>query len=275
MASSTPGRAFSNPILAILRVIALVFVTTTLLIGWLIVRAMTLDPKERAYKSAIWTNRWFRSLRWLLGWRVHVEGEIPKGGHLLAPNHIGYCDVLALGCVMPCHFVAKADVLGWPVVGYLFSVSGHIGVARKRDISMRATIDAVTEKLKLDAPVVVFLEGTSTGGDRVLPFRAPLIQPAVEANVPVVPIALNYRSDNPAIDISDDIAYWKDHVFAVHVWRLCGLSAIDVTAKFGDPVYIEEGGRKKAAKQLRQAVSDLGGYPMIDERGGGYASPFD
>ncbi len=258
------------------RIGGLVVLTATMITGWLMVRATIRDRGLREKRSAEWSHGWLRRVAKLLGWRITFEGRPPQEAVLLAPNHMGYADVAALGSVLPCHFVAKADVLSWPVIGFLFDSTGHIGVVRKRDaMSMRKTNEAIASKLKLGASVCVFLEGTSTGGDRVLPFRAPLIQPALDAEVPIMPVAIQYLADRPGLDTSEDVAYWKDHVFGTHLWRLVGLRGVHVHVRFGDPVSTRDVDRKQLAVQLRENVATLSGLPMNDERGGGYASPLD
>lgn len=268
-------RAFSNPVLASVRVIAIAAWTAIMLGAFLTHRAFLRGRERKIKASAPWTNRWLRGILRILGWRVHVHGPLPPPGALLTPNHTGYADVLSIGSAFPVHFVAKADVQSWPIVGFLFNSSDQMGVSRKRGRGVSTTVDEMTERLRVGDRICVFLEGTSTGGDRVLPFHPPLAEPAVEGGAPVVPVAIKYFSKNPAIDPAEDVAYWKDHVFATHLWRLTGLRGIEAQVTYGDPVSPEGHTRKTLAQEMRQTVMDLAGLPAADHRGGTYEIPFD
>lgn len=266
------GRAHASPGLAAIRTAAVLVVTSWYISGWLLRRGF-LNNEERLAGSARCTQSWLQSLVRILGIRVTTAGTAPSGAALIAPNHSGYCDVLALGSVLPCHFVAKAEVETWPVVGFLFTATAHLGISRRRDASIRTVTDAMTDRLRKDDRFCVFLEGTSTAGDRVLPFRSPLVQPAIDAGIPVVPAAIRWSADRADIDIAEDVAYWKDHVFGPHLWRLLGLTTVRAHIVFGDAVYPEGRDRKALARAVEERVAALGELPRCGERGGGYESP--
>lgn len=265
-------RAHAAPWLAAIRAAAALIVTGWYISGWLLRRGF-LNDVSRLLGAARCTEAWLRSLVRILGIRVTTAGTVPAGPALIAPNHSGYCDVLALGSVVPCHFVAKAEVEAWPVVGFLFAATAHLGISRRRDASIRTVTDAMTERLRRGDRFCVFLEGTSTAGDRVLPFRSPLVQPAIDAAIPVVPAAIRWSAGRPDIDIAEDVAYWKDHVFGPHVWRLLGLTTVRAHIVFGDAVFPEGRDRKALARAVEERVAALGELPRRDERGDGYVSP--
>lgn len=204
------------------------------------------------------THIWFKGLVPRVGIHVEVVGAAPNGAALFCPNHLGYLDLLALGSVCDPFFVSKADVGKWPVIGHLFNVSEHIGIARGERRNIRAVNEKVAQRLANGRSVCVFLEGTSTGGDKVLPFHASLIQPAIEADVPLVPVALKWYSLNPRVTVPNDIAYWReDHVFAAHAWRIAGLEGIAVRIAFGAPIYVDGRSRKELALAVREHVMRL------------------
>lgn len=261
--SSHPNRACSSPVLAAMRVAGLMAASLFLLACWAVLRKITRDIKIQNRRAAHWTSRWTRWCLAMTGFRVTTSGPNPAEGSLVAPNHIGYADVLALGSVVPCFFVAKVDVESWPFVGLLFRISKNIGVPRRRARALVEVTSEVAERLRGGNSVCVFLEGTSTGGDRLLPFYPPLAQPAIDAQAPTVPVAIRWRADSPDIDVAEDVAYWKDHVFGPHAWRLMGLRGISVHIQFGDPIPAEGHNRKTLAAAAESAVAAMTGLPVL------------
>ena len=256
-------RAHSSPIRAGLRVAGLMAASLFLLACWATVKTLTRDIKTQNRRAAHWTSRWTRWCLAVAGFRVTTSGPKPAEGSLLAPNHIGYADVLALGSVAPCFFVAKVDVESWPFVGLLFRISKNIGVPRRRARALVEVTNEVAERLRGGNSVCVFLEGTSTGGDRLLPFYPPLAQPAIDAKAPLVPVAIRWRAEASDIDVAEDVAYWKDHVFGPHAWRLMGLRGISVHIQFGEPIPSEGHNRKTLAAAAEHAVAAMTGLPVL------------
>jgi 1-acyl-sn-glycerol-3-phosphate acyltransferase len=223
----------------------------------------TCGAKRRVKRSYPWTRRFCDALRRVAGIRVSVSGTMPPEGVLLAPNHQGYVDILALGSTVPCFFVAKTEVASWPLVGWLFRCSQQIAVPRKRTRGLVRATELMEERLRRGFRVCAFLEATTSGGDRIMPFFAPLVEPAIRADAPVVPVGIRWYADDPDIDIAEDVAYWKDHAFNRHVWRLLGLRGLHAVIRIGDPVEAAGRGRREAADDLRERVAELTELPML------------
>jgi len=250
------ARAHSNPLLAGARAGAIVCVTLAMLVPYIILFVM----RRRSARDALalrWTRRWVQIVCRVIGFEVMPNGSTPPAGSLLAPNHQGYVDLVAVNVLVGSFFVAKADVLTWPVIGVLFRLSRQIAVSRDRTLAVAGTVAAIAERLSRGASVCVFLEGTSTGGDRMLPFRPALAQAAIEAGVAVVPMAIRWSARDPRVDIAEDVAYWKDHTFAPHLWRLLGLRGIAADVTFGEPISVYGNTRKTLAAAAQAAVAEL------------------
>ncbi|MFN0058392.1 MAG: lysophospholipid acyltransferase family protein [Planctomycetota bacterium] len=225
-----------RPVLATARLGAIVATTLALLVPYLALR--TLRPTRRArYRLALdWGRRWQRAMVAIIGIRVAVHGAIPPGSFLITPNHLGYLDVFAVGSVFKCFFVAKAEMARWPAIGSLFRLSAGIGVQRAARRAIPIVIDQMRERFALGHSVCVFLEGTSSGGASVMPFHSSLTQAAIDAPARVLPIALRWSCADPSVNIAEHVAYWKDHVFASHVWRVLGLRGLQVEVAMADPI---------------------------------------
>ncbi|WP_328809646.1 lysophospholipid acyltransferase family protein [Rhodococcus sp. NBC_00294] len=138
-----------------------------------------------------------RGLLGALGVRVTLVGDRtaePTGvGTLVVANHVSWTDVLVLAACFPCRFVARADLVDWPVLGLLARIVRVVPIARERLRSLPGTVDEVTEALRSGATVVVFPEGTTWCGTAYGSFRPALFQAAIDAGAVVRPIAVTYR----------------------------------------------------------------------------------
>jgi 1-acyl-sn-glycerol-3-phosphate acyltransferase len=185
--------------------------------------------------------------------RVTRADAPPTPPFVLVSNHLSYVDVILLAARLPCVFVAKSDVAGWPVFGKFCIAVDTLFIRRdaKRDIPrvMRG-IEAV---LASGRGVVIFPEGTSSPGRAVLPFRAPLLEVAVRAGLPVHHASLTYRTPLGAPAAEEAVCWWDDTPFLRHLWRLLGLPRFDAEVSFGEEAIVEND-RKLLAARLRHAV---------------------
>ncbi len=255
---SVTHRAFSNSILAICRSIALISMTSVeLVICTLRCIGRNEDGLLELARTAGVT--WPRHCLYWMGIRVRVEGNVPEVPVLLCPNHAGYVDILALGSTCHTFFVSRDDVGSWPLVGRVYKMGRHLSIKRQRRRAVAEANEEIAERMNKGYRVCVFLEGTSSGDGGVLPFHASLVQSAIDADVRVVPVGIRWRSRNDTVIPGEDIAYWKDHSFGPHIFRLLGFSGIEATIHFGEPIRINGRDRKALASELRDRVIELSG----------------
>jgi 1-acyl-sn-glycerol-3-phosphate acyltransferase len=189
-----------------------------------------------------WMSRWinwtFAALvRALLNIKVEVEGdtqEAERGGCLIASNHLGYVDGVVLGSLFPLIYVSKKEVRGWPWIGAWTALCGTVYIDRQRKEKIPLMVAEMAEKLNQGANVLMFPEGTSTNGDRLLSFQpAPFAAP-LRAQAPVVPVTLTYRRINgrPVSRDNRDLIYWYgDMEFLGHFWELLAVRRVEVTVR--------------------------------------------
>lgn len=158
-------------------------------------------------------QRWSRDLLHALGVRTQQATPPAGGAALIVSNHISWLDVFVLNALTPTHFVCKDDVRSWPVIGWLVASTGTVFIARGSSIAAARTARDIRQRLAREECVALFPEGTTTDGTRLLPFRAALLQPAIDADVPVVPATLRYLDERgnpcfaPAYD--GEITFWQ------------------------------------------------------------------
>ena len=207
--------------------------------------------------TALWRTRifhaWGRSMSRLLGLRAEVDGRPPEPPFVLVSNHLGYVDVILLAAHLRCVFVSKAEVRDWPLVGRLCASVDTLFIQRevKRDIPR--VVERIEAVLAGGRGVVLFPEGTSSGGDEVLPFRPSLLESAARAGRPVHCAAIAYGTPPGWPPARDVVCWWRDMPFAGHVWTLLGLPGFRARVVFGaEPVC--ESDRKLLAERLQREV---------------------
>jgi 1-acyl-sn-glycerol-3-phosphate acyltransferase len=135
----------------------------------------------------------FQYIRVWPGWRVKVIGreKIPKGRVVFVANHQSMADVISvLGLYAPYKFVSKAELFRVPVLGWLMSMARYVPVERGKPHSMARMIEECRGWLRSGVSVLIFPEGTYSGGKRMLPFKRGAFTLACEEQVPVVPVVL-------------------------------------------------------------------------------------
>src|SRR6266853_1936850 len=148
--------------------------------------------------------RWVTTLptfyhRWccrLLGFRVRTIGRpTTRRPVLFAANHVSYTDVTILGSLIAGSFVAKSEVANWPFFGSLARLQRTVFVDR-RTCNTATQRDAISERLAVGDALVLFPEGTSGDGNRILPFKTALFSAAAKSGgvepVLVQPVSLAY-----------------------------------------------------------------------------------
>jgi 1-acyl-sn-glycerol-3-phosphate acyltransferase len=145
------------------------------------------EDKRRTVKQA-----WSAKLLDALGVKpVICSAELPPGT-LIVSNHISWLDVFVINAFTPSCFVCKNDVKSWPFIGKLVAYSGTMFIERGSRTAAARSAHAIAARLSAQERVAIFPEGTTTQGTSILPFQAALFQAALDAGVPVQPVALRY-----------------------------------------------------------------------------------
>lgn len=170
-------------------------------------------PGPVAHVALKWATR-------LLRLRVTVQGEAAQGPALFVANHISWADIPILGGLLPASFVAKSEVAGWPLIGWLARRAGTVFVERRRSAAAGQR-DDLAARLASGCSVILFAEGVSAPGDVVLPFKPALFAAAVETDVPVQPVTIVYErvGGAPVTDANRlRIAWVGEATLLPHVW---------------------------------------------------------
>ncbi|HSG87798.1 MAG TPA: lysophospholipid acyltransferase family protein [Pseudomonadales bacterium] len=178
---------------------------------------------------------WARGARALIRMRLHVEGAVPEGPVAIVANHLSYIDIVALWCVVPGVFVARADVADWPLIGPVGRFIGTIFIERTRKRDLLRVIPLMEAPLAAGRSVIFFPEGTSSRGETVLPFRSSLFEAAARQGVPVAGASLKFRTHPPAVPADWSVCWWGDMDFTPHILELLALPAFEAHLRFAAP----------------------------------------
>ena len=139
-------------------------------------------------------RQWSTRLLVIFGVELQVAGLewLSQSPRLFVANHISWLDIHVINACEPMRFVAKSEVADWPVFGWMARQLGTVFVRRDSARDARKVVHQLAGVLESES-ICIFPEGTSTLGRSVLPFRSNLLESALQAKVPVSPIAIRYR----------------------------------------------------------------------------------
>ncbi len=212
------------------RAVALALVLASCILRYWLVRLrgpMTLE------RRALWMQASARSILVSLGIESQVEGQPPACG-LVVANHLSYLDILIISAAMPCFFVAKMEIDGWPYFGKAARTGGTIFLDRSSRASAKSVAEQISERLQLPVPVLLFPEGTSTDGAQVLRFHSRLIDPATTAGAPITAAAVRYVVEDGDVE-ERELCWYGEESFTTHLWKVLGVKGFSARLWFGEP----------------------------------------
>ncbi|NDK38924.1 1-acyl-sn-glycerol-3-phosphate acyltransferase [Pseudoxanthomonas gei] len=245
-----PGRAFRYlyrvPLLLVHIFLLLPLVLLSMVPLWSGVRVAGLRIEHLAIKL------WSAGLMRIFGFHLRRIGTPLPDPVMFVANHVSWVDIEMLHSQRMMGFVAKQEIRGWPVVGWLTARGETIFHQRGSHESMGGVMHAMLARLRTGRPVGVFPEGRTRDGAQVGPFHARIFQPAVEAGVPVQPVALRY---GPRGCVQTVVAFGPTESFFANFMRLLGEPARSADICFLAPIAPGElEGRSRIADLARERI---------------------
>jgi 1-acyl-sn-glycerol-3-phosphate acyltransferase len=167
-------------------------------------------------------------------------------------NHVSWLDIFVLNSIHPVRFVAKAELARWPVVGKMLRRVGTLFVERARKRDARRVNHGASEALARGDVVAVFPEGTTSDGTDVLPFKSSLLQPIVDANGHVQPVAIRYRESSGEISVLP--AYVGNLTLLASLWRITSARSLMVDLHAPPMLPAETFHRRDLARAAESAI---------------------
>ncbi|HSC84731.1 MAG TPA: lysophospholipid acyltransferase family protein [Pseudomonas sp.] len=238
-----------------------------LLLGMLLASCVALAQRLRRQDLMDLRQRltcWYlRRLSRALPFDVEVLGELPREPMLWVSNHVSWTDIALLGQLLPLSFLSKAEVRTWPLAGRLAHAAGTLFIRRgSGDSNLLAR--QLHRHLTAGRHLLIFPEGTTTDGRQVRTFHGRLLTSAIEAYVPVQPVAIRYLRDG----ITDPIApFIGDDDLPSHLLRLFVQERATVQIQLLAPIASLGLERNALARQAQHAVQlALFGEPEQQQR---------
>ena len=210
-----------------------------------------------------------------LGIRVRLHGRPVRGQAVLfVSNHIGWADIPVLGGIVDAAFVAKSEVEGFALVGWLATLAGTVYVERDRRATSDEQRSAIAERLDAGESVILFPEGTTSDGVQLLPFKSALFA-AVTGDATIQPVTIAYTKLN-GLPITrerlPDIAWIGDTELWPHAVAFTALGRVRAELIFHPPVRVADfAGRKELARHCHDVIA--AGYEQLMRGGTGVAEP--
>jgi 1-acyl-sn-glycerol-3-phosphate acyltransferase len=237
---------------------------------WIVeTRYRQLDPQGQDQEL----ERWSRGLLAILRVRVvgHNAPAIVPEPCLLVTNHVSWLDIFAVYTILPSLFVAKSEVRRWPLVGRLVARVGTLFVERGSRRNARVTNDRVVAALGRGRLVAVCPEGTTTDGRTLKAFHAALLQPAIDAEATVLPIALRYVDAGG--EQTDAAAYVGEMSLVESLWRIARAPSLVVELRFAGPIDARAMRRRELAARTRSVIARELDLPLGHTAPGTAAGP--
>lgn len=246
-------------------------------------------------KAARRFPHWYhRQVCRVLGVKLTIDGAVVRDCPvLLVSNHTSWLDIPVLSAVAPVSFVAKKEVGSWPFVSSLARLQRSVFVDRARRHAAGETAGEITKRLKMGDAIVLFAEGTSSDGNRVLPFKTSLfasVKPArtnggggqgekpaspaatdgPEAMVQTLAVVYTHlhgvpigRADRPRV------GWYGDMQMQSHAWALLGAGPLAVTIVVSPPVPLSDFADRKALAMSSERTVRAAVHRILRDRGPG------
>ena len=213
-------------------------------------RFPSLDAAGRQRRIQWWSAGLVRRA----GLQLCVSGTPRPGATLLVANHVSWLDIAAIHAVAPqARFVSKAEVLGWPLLGWLIRGAGTLFIERELKRDALRVLHQVAEALKAGDTVAVFPEGTTGDGATLLPFHANLLQAAIAAEVPVQPVALRYA--DAFGPVSAAVIYIGDTSLVRSLWWVACGDEVTVRVRMLPAEGVRHADRRRLAERLAEQIA--------------------
>ncbi len=201
--------------LPLLAIHAVIFLPVTLIV---VAQGHAAEGRRRRW-AEIAVGLWSGALLKIFGFRIEVSGQPQAHPVVLLANHVSWADIELIHSQMAAGFVAKAEIAGWPLIGFMAKIGGTVFHQRGQRSSQERVTAALAEKLETGRSIAIFPEGRTGAGRPVLPFHGRLLQAAVDTQTPIQAVAIEFLRDG---DYAFDIPFTPNESFGASLVRMLG-----------------------------------------------------
>ena len=217
-----------------------------------------LFPRVSPASQARITQWWSQKTLRILNVKLSVHGARPAinaKNLIIAANHISWLDIYVINAAHPARFVAKAEIRGWPIVGWMCEKGGTIFIRRTNRRDTARINEEIHDALATGATIGLFPEGTTTAGDRLLKFHSSLLEPAVINHATLAPVALRYcHTDGARCSAA---AYIDDLSFAESLQLIIGQQSMIAEITFAPQLSAVGSSRRALALNAETSIAAI------------------
>ena len=177
---------------------------------------------------------------------------------LLVANHISWVDIVVVHATRHCRFVSKDEIGRWPLVSTLANAADTLYITRESRRDAMRVVHQMAQCLRDGDVLAIFPEGTTGDGASLLPFHANLLQAAISAEAPILPVALQFV-DGRTGAISFAPCYVGADTLWQSLWRTLCTCDVQAVVQFGSPELAQGRDRRTWANDLRETIAKLRG----------------
>jgi 1-acyl-sn-glycerol-3-phosphate acyltransferase len=204
---------------------------------------------------------WSAKLLRILNISAQVEGEppAPRSVAMIVANHVSWIDIFLISSAMPTRFVAKSEIRGWPVAGWIAERAGTLFIRRDQLRDMARMDARVRDALGQGDCVGLFPEGITTEGDELRKFHSSLFEPAIVNGARVHPAAIRY--EHPDGSLCRQMSFIGERTFMESVGLIVRQRSVRARLMFAPPVETSGAARRDVAKGVEGEIATLLGLP--------------
>lgn len=208
-------------------------------------------------QTQLLVREWTRRMLHIMGVELIVQGTPPEQGPLLqVANHVSWLDILVMNAARPSRFVSKADAQHWPLLGALITGAGTLYLERSSRRDAMRMVHHMAERLSLGDILSVFPEGTTGDGRALLPFHANLLQAAIAARAPVLPVALRFV-DSRTGEPHPAPVFVGETTLIGSIWATLSADHLRAVVTYGEPQSDQGRDRRTWSHDLRAELERL------------------
>jgi|TARA_B110001452_G_scaffold180706_1_gene151739 lyso-ornithine lipid O-acyltransferase len=212
---------------------------------------------------------YFKLLLVVFGIRVRFEGKLSKNKTVYISNHTSYLDILILGANLDALFVAKSEIANWPLINRIVKIGKTIFVNRSKKSNASKQVYELNQIIADGYNIILFPEGTSNDGHKVLPFKSSLFSVTdyeVNKDCYMQPISITYTGlDGLPLSrmFKPFFAWYGDMDLLPHAWKFLGLGSSEISVKYHQPVpFTKFDSRKTFSDYCYNQISNQVAYDL-------------
>ncbi len=224
-------------------------------------------PLAKTEQRAHILQWWSAKLLHILNIRLRISGRrLPEHARntIVTSNHISWLDIFVINAAHPARFVAKSEIRGWPVVGWLCHAAGTIFIQRGKRSDTARIAAVMHDALQEGDTLGLFPEGTTTLGDHLLKFNSSLFEPAIANKVHLAPVAIRYGDANGGL--CEAAAFIGETSFFESMGQIIGQRTMTVQLMFAPHIDAAGLTRRELAAQAEVAVATQLGVALPKTR---------